>query len=176
MTKKPKGRRGRVPSQNTIIDHLDRMAGLSGYAIKSRSSDKKTNGDLDEQVKEFRPDLIIDPYTGISPRRVYEVEKTVSNNTIFKSLVSLLYFLSDNPNSVGTLVVPDRANKFAERCLEVMTEIIRNYDRGGRGAPLKIRIEIASFNEVVSEAERLEAWFQNGKKGAPPKSNFLPRV
>jgi hypothetical protein len=152
------------------------MAGISGYVIKSKSSDKKTDGDLGEQIKEFRPDLIIDPYSGNSPRRVYEVEKTVSNNTIFKSLVSLLYFLSNNPTSVGTLVVPDRANKFAEQCLDVMTEIIRNYDRGGRGAPLKIRIEIASFNEVTSGAERLEAWFESGKKGAPPKCHFLPRV
>jgi hypothetical protein len=176
MAKKTKGRRGRVPSQNTIIDYLDRMAGISGYVIKSRSSDQKTGGDLDEQVKQFRPDLIIDPYSGNSPRRVYEVEKTISNNTIFKSLVSLLYFLSNNPNSVGTLVVPDSANEFAEQCLSVMTEIIRNYDRGGRGAPLKIRIEIASFNEVASEAKRVETWFENGKKGAPPKNRFLPRV
>jgi hypothetical protein len=153
------------------------MAGISGYVISSRSSDKKGDeGDLGEQVKEFRPDVIIDPYSGNDPRRVYEVEKTVSNNTIFKSLVSLLYFLSKNSNSVGTLVVPDNANKFAERCLGVMTEIIRNYDRGGPGAPFKIRIGIASFNEIVREAERLETWFQNGKRGAQPKCQFLPRV
>jgi hypothetical protein len=175
MARISKARRGRVPSQETIINRLDRMAGISGYVITSKGTDKKTSGDLDEQVKEFRPDLIVDPYAG-NYRRVYEIEKTINNNTIFKSLVSLLYFLSKNPNSVGTLVVPDSGKKFAERCLSVVSEIIRNYDRSGRGAPIKIRIEIASFNEVVSEANRLETWFIGGKKGAPPKCDFLPRV
>jgi hypothetical protein len=106
MARISKARRGRVPSQETIINRLDRMAGISGYVITSKGTDKKTSGDLDEQVKEFRPDLIVDPYAG-NYRRVYEIEKTINNNTIFKSLVSLLYFLSKNPNSVGTLVVPD---------------------------------------------------------------------
>jgi hypothetical protein len=113
------------------------MAGLSGYLIQSKSSDRRTNEDVDKQVKDFRPDLIIDPYKGTSPRRVYEVEKTTNNNTIFKSLVSLFYFLSNNPSSVGTLVVPHSATKFAQRCLDVMIEIIRKYDRGILGAPIK---------------------------------------
>jgi hypothetical protein len=141
-----------------------------------KSSDKPVGGGLDKQVKEFRPDLIIDPYSGNSPRRVFEVERTITNNTIFKSLVSLLYFVSKNPNSVGTLVVPDSKSKFAEQCLDVMTEIIRGYDRGAAGAPIKIRIGIASFNEVTTDKDRLNNWFEKGRKGAPPKCEFLPRV
>jgi hypothetical protein len=155
MAKRAKTRRGRVPSQNAIIDHLDRIAGISGYVITSKSLDKKTQGrDLDEQIKDFRPDLIIEAYKG-NRRRVYEVEKTITNNTIFKSLVSLLYFLGRNPNSEGTLVVPDKKKAFAEQCLSVMSDIIRNYDRGGRGAPIKIRITVISFNDVLADARRI---------------------
>jgi hypothetical protein len=176
MAKQSKTRRGRVPSQNAIIDQLDRMAGISGYVITSKSADKKKQGrDLDEQIKEFRPDLIIDAYKG-NYRRVYEVERTVTNNTIFKSLVSLFYFLGKNPtSSEGALVVPDKGKLFAEQCLEVMSDIIRNYDRGYRGAPIKIRIEIVSFSEVVADAKRVERWF-DGRKGQPPKCKFLPRI
>jgi hypothetical protein len=176
MARKAKAKRGRVPSQNAIIDRLDRIAGISGYVITSKSIDKKKQGgDLEEEVKEFRPDLIIDAYSG-NVRRVYEVEKTITNHTIFKSLASLLYFLSKNTNSVGTLVVPEKGKAFAEQCLDVMSSIIRNYDRGGRGAPIKIRIEIVSFSEVVRDSSRIESWFTGGKKGAPPKCQFLPRV
>jgi hypothetical protein len=92
--KRSKIRRGRIPSQNTIINHLDRMAGISGYVVTSKSTDKKESSNLGEQIKEFRPDLIIEGYKG-NRRRVYEVERTISNNTIFKSLVSLLYFLEE---------------------------------------------------------------------------------
>ena len=71
----PKGKRGRVPSQNTIIHHLDRMAGISGDVITSKSADKKTaHHDLDVQLNQLRPDLIIDAYKG-NRRRVYEVER-----------------------------------------------------------------------------------------------------
>jgi hypothetical protein len=176
MVKKTAARRGRVPSQKRIIDHLDRMAGISGYVISSRSADKKTReAGLRTQIKEFRPDLIIDPYRG-ARRRVYEVERVISNNTIFKSLVSLLFFLSKNPRSDGVLVVPDKGKPFATECLGVMSEIIRNYDRGNLGAPIKIRIELASFAEVVDAARRLDKWFKGGRAGKPPKSTFLPRI
>lgn len=169
-------RRGRIPSQNAIIKHLDRLAGISGYVITAKSADKKTQSrDVDKEIKEFRPDLIIEPYKG-NYRRVYEVEKTITNNTIFKSLVSLLFFLGNNPNSEGVLVVPDKGKQFAERCLGVMSSIIRNYDRGGVGAPIKIRIEIVSFGEVVHDATVADTWFKAGKTGAPPKSKFLPRI
>jgi hypothetical protein len=173
--KRSKIRRGRIPSQNTIINHLDRMAGVSGYVVTSKSTDKKESGNLGEQIKEFRPDLIIEGYKG-NRRRVYEVERTMSNNTIFKSLVSLLYFLGRNQKSEGILVVPTKGKQFADQCLGVMSDIIRNYDRGGRGAPIKIRIEVVSFNEVVADAQRVEVWFKNGRKGQPPKCSFLPRV
>ncbi|HEX5507425.1 MAG TPA: hypothetical protein VFX37_02875 [Pseudolabrys sp.] len=152
------------------------MAGISGYAIVKKSADKKTRGlNLEEQIKDFRPDLVIDPYRGNS-RRVYEVEKTITNHTIFKSLASLLYFLSKNPKSDGALVVPDKKKEFAEQCLAVLSDIIRNYDRGERGAHIRIRINVVSFNEVVRHASKLEKWFGGGRKGQPPKCNFLPRV
>jgi hypothetical protein len=155
---------------------LERIAGISGYVITSKSADKKTrHRDPDQQIKEFRPDLIIEAYKG-TRRRVYEVEKTVTNNTIFKSLVSLLYFLGRNPISEGALVVPDKGKSFAQGCLEVVSDIVRNYDRGGKGAPLKIRVESVSFSEVVTDAKRIERWFIDGRKGQPPKCKFLPRV
>lgn len=171
-----KATRGRVPSQNTIIDYLDRMAGISGYVVASKSADQKNHHrDLDEQIKQFRPDLIIDAYKG-NARRVYEVEKTVNNNTIFKSLVSVLYFLGRNPGSEGVLVVPDRGKSFARGCLGVVSDIVRSYDRGGRGAPIKIRIDIVSFSDVVTDWKRSNGWFVAGRKGQPPKSKFMPRV
>jgi hypothetical protein len=151
------------------------MAGISGYVVTSKSTDKRESSNLGEQIKEFRPDLIIEGYRG-HRRRVYEVERTISNNTIFKSLASLLYFLGRNQNSEGVLVVPTKGKPFADQCLGAMSDIIRNYDRGSRGAPIKIRIEVVSFNEVVADAQRIEAWFKNGRKGQPPKCSFVPRV
>jgi hypothetical protein len=152
------------------------MAGISGYVITSKSVDKRDRGrGIDAQIKEFRPDLIIEGYRG-KRRRVYEVERTITNNTIFKSLVSLLYFLGKNPKSEGILVVPDKGKQFAKQCLEAMSNIIRSYDRGRRGAPTKIRVDVVSFNEVVGDAERLERWFTGGRKGQPPKSSLVPRV
>jgi hypothetical protein len=145
---KKSNRKGPVPSQNKIIDRLDRLAGISGYVITQKSADKKLSDKVDQEVKDFRPDLIIDPYEG-QGRRVYEVEKTVTNNTIFKSLISLLYFLGNNPKSEGVLVVPDKKKEFTEQCGDVLANIIRNYDRGRVGAPIKFRVSIISFSEVT---------------------------
>jgi hypothetical protein len=46
-------RRGRIPSQNSIIKHHDRLAGISGYVITAKSADKKTQSrDVDKEIKE----------------------------------------------------------------------------------------------------------------------------
>jgi len=172
---KQKAKKGPVPTQNTIIARLDRLAGISGYVITQKSTDKKLSGAVDKEVKDFRPDLIIDPYINTG-RRVYEVEKTVSNNTIFKSLISLLYFLQNNPKSEGTLVVPDKRKLFAETCLGVLTKIIRSYDNRKNGAPIKIRVAVISFGEVTEASAKAEKWLSGGKIGQPPKCKFLPRV
>ncbi len=50
MARMSKARRCHVPSQETIINRRDRMAGISGYVITSKGTDKKTSGDLNEQV------------------------------------------------------------------------------------------------------------------------------
>ncbi len=167
--------KGRVPTQNTIISRLESLAEKSGYVVQTRGADKKKTGALAEDIKRFLPDLILDAYRGAS-RYVFEVEKTITNQTIFKSLTSLLYFLCKNKKSKGVLVVPGRNRLFAAECLNVITEIIRGYDRGGRGARMKIFVEVVSFDEVTDNEKKVSKWFTGGKKGPPPKCKFLPRA
>ncbi len=123
--------RGPLPTQPTMIDRLAILSELHGYKCNKTKKDKNT-----ESIKVFYPDLVAEPHKN-APRRVFEVEVTVTNNTIFKSLVSVFTFLAENSKSCGHLVVPKAKVEFAEKCTKHLIWIIRTCDRGTKGAPIK---------------------------------------
>src|SRR5207245_11557868 len=97
---------GRQPTQNRIIDMLDEIGNYKGYWSVPRSKSKK-NPRSQELKGEFRPDLVMNPSirsSGVA--KVVEVESTVTNNTISKSIFSLLDHIARNPGTNGYLFVP----------------------------------------------------------------------
>ncbi len=167
MARKP----GKPLSQSTAIKRLESLAKKYGYNTTLRKKDAKQ-----EAEKTFLPDLIADP-VGKSKKRVFEVEKTVTNNTIFKSLASLLSFMRRNKGSFGFIVVPDKHHKFVEECKSELTKIIRFYSKSRKGAPTKIRLQVIGFNEVSNALKIIEEWEElPGKKRGPrPKCEFFPK-
>jgi hypothetical protein len=124
--------------------------------------------------KKFLPDVIAEPLYGTF-RRFFEVEATVTNNTVYKSLASLLHFVAKN-DVEGYLVVPDKNKDFAQECLGDLREIIRAYSRTTRGRYPKVRLSILTFGEVRDHESRVLVWRENGKMGRPPVCPFFPRV
>jgi hypothetical protein len=160
-------------SQNRTINDIKTIAENHGYKTDLRGKDKKTKDDAD--VKKFLPDLIATPFKG-KRRQVFEVEKTISNNTVFKSIASLLYFLTKNDDeSEGYLVVPNKHLKFSSRCLDAMKEIIRRFSKKMKGQNPKIRVDVITFEQIAKDEKKVTDWDSKGRKGQPPKCKYLPR-
>src|SRR2546428_6601859 len=105
--------RGKQPTQNRIIDMLDVIGKWKGYVSDLRSKSKKPSK-TEELKGEFRPDLIMTPSIGSKKApKVVEVESTVNNHTVSKSIFSLLDHMARNPGTKGYLVVPARGVRFA---------------------------------------------------------------
>jgi len=156
-------------TQKAIQKKLEYLGQNHGYVVSLR----KKAPDKNAGVKKFLPDAIMKPYNS-NNTRVFEVEKNVSNNTLFKSLASLLYYNSHN-DSVAYLIVPGNKKTFAEGCLEAFKLIIRHHAKVVPGKHPKVRCEILTFEEVKKQAEKLERRLMAGGVGAPSKCDFLPR-
>lgn len=169
LAKRKAARRGPKWKQNRVIEELESIATSHGYKTSARKGETYT-----ETGKEFRPDLIAKPLKG-RVHRVFEVEYTVNNNTVFKSLASLLYYLSNHDGSVGALVVPAAELAFLEKCLDTEIEIIRHFNKKVKGANPKIEIALVSFEDVEADAAKVNKWEAGGRIGQPPKCRYLPR-
>lgn len=164
--------RGAPPTQNTVIKLLREIGEKRCYVINLRSQ-PKNKMDLD---KEFRPDILAEHAMNMKARIVFEVEATVTNNTIFKSIMSLLYTIHKKLAVSGCLVIPDKHKDFATQCLNIAFEVTRSFGRRVRGANKKIPISIATFNQVRKEHKKFEDWWhKNKRQGQPPKSELFPR-
>jgi hypothetical protein len=141
-----------------------------GYAIHKRKKDPSHDPDL----KKFLPDLIAQPHKG-KGKLVFEVETTVSNNTIFKSLLSLLTALSSGGCTQAYLVVPESGVKFTEQCLESTKLVIKRFGKKALGAYPKIHLEILSAKAVTEHNAKAKTYARNGRIGQPPKCPFMPR-
>ena len=98
-------------NKSRITSSLILLAGLSDYQVTP---------------SKFPRGIIAAPHKG-KCNCVYGVEATVTNNTIYKSLASLLSFLVKYPNSSAYLVVPQKHGPVALECQDNMTKIIRSF-------------------------------------------------
>lgn len=164
------GRRTGPRKQPSAIKCIEFIAAIHGYRTKARSKDTKA-GAAD---KKFLPDVVAIPVKG-KGRRVFEVEATVSNNTIYKSLISLLTSLQTGAEK-AYLVVPDKSIEFAQGCFLHLKSLVRHFSPSSRGAPKKIKLEIVGFSEVAESYAKARKYDDNGSIGQPPKCSFLPRI
>lgn len=162
--------KGAPRKQPSIIKILEEISKNNGYIVTARKKDKSKK----EDEKKFFPDIIANPYKG-QGQFVFEVEKTVTNNTIYKSIASLLDMLKNGSHS-AYLVVPKNQVQFADKCLKHMKSIINFFGKSGKGANPKINLSVISFDSVNEYYIKMTKWIDNGKKGQPPKCSFLKRV
>ncbi|MEO8742735.1 MAG: hypothetical protein ABI365_06025 [Lysobacteraceae bacterium] len=154
--------------QPSAIKCIEFIAATHGYQVQTRKKDPSAR----PLEKKFLPDVVAKHHKG-SGKRVFEVEATVTNNTIYKSLLSLLTSLK-SPTTMAYLVVPPGKVKFAEGCFNNLKSVIRHFSRKGQGAPVKIRLEILGFDEIGEHYAKAKRYNEN-KIGQPPKCPFLPR-
>ena len=156
-------------TQAAAIKCLRIIAENHGYKHQTRKQDPSPL----PVEKKFLPDLIATRYKG-KKKRVFEVEANVTNNTVYKSLFSLLNALKAGA-TIAYLVVPKHRVDFASNCLTNVRNVIRHYSKPGKGRPPKINIEILSFSEVGVDCAKAKKYEENGRIGSPPKCPFLPR-
>lgn len=162
--------KGAPRKQPRIISSLVMLAGANGYQVTPRKKDPAHS----PEDKKFLPDIIASPFRGKN-KCVFEVEATVNNNTIYKSLASLLSFLVKYPNSSAYLVVPQKHGPFALECQDNMKKIIRGFGKSVKGANPKINLAVLTFEQIKADEEKQKKWVLNGRVGAPPKCKYFPR-
>lgn len=160
---------GAPMKQPGLIKALKFIAETHGYSAKERKKDPT----VDPESKKFLPDLVATPFKGTA-KRVFEVEVTISNNTIYKSLFSLLTALT-NGTSQAYLVVPTKSLEFVEGCLANVTHVVRHFSKSAKGAYPKMKITLVGSEEVTQHYKKAKTYIENGKSGAPPKCHFFPR-
>jgi hypothetical protein len=141
----------------------------TGTETGKGSDDRKSDGE-----KAFYPDLKASPIKG-SSYRFFEVEITVNNNTLFKSLVSLLHFVAKHGGS-GYLVFPTREEEFATKCLETLVAIIRAFGKTLPGRDPQIPVAVVTVERVAADETKHDDWDGRGRKGRPPECAYLPRT
>lgn len=155
--------------QPSAIKCIEVIAQTHGYIVQARKKDPKVSPD----EKRFLPDVVAQPFKG-KGKRVFEVEATVTNNTIYKSLLSLLTSLK-NGTVAAYLVIPDKHLEFAEGCFANLKSVIRYYSKAANGAYPKIKLEILGFSSVAEHYVKARKYDDGGRIGQPPKCPFLPR-
>lgn len=154
-----------------IIDYISHLAGPNGYRVAPHKKDYAQSS----EEKKFLPDVIADQFKG-NEKRVFEVETSVTNNTVFKSLVSILTFLVKHESSHGYLVVPKKQeHDFAEKSFNHLKKVIRGFGKKVKGANPKIHLTVITFQQVKEDFDKHNKWFQAGKVGQPPKCKFFPK-
>ncbi|TLY53694.1 MAG: hypothetical protein E6K53_00085 [Gammaproteobacteria bacterium] len=158
-------------TQPAIIDALQHIAEAHGYRVTTRKKDgAKAPGD-----KKFLPDVVATPYKG-NGKRVFEVEVTITNNTVYKSIFSLLTALK-NGAAEGYLVVPKKKDvAFAEGCMANVRAVIKHFSKSALGANKKIKLVVLAVSDVGTHAAKAKKYVAGGCVGQPPKCPFLPRV
>ncbi len=157
-------------TQKGLINALELIGQTHGYVVQKRKKDPSHDPDL----KKFHPDLIARPHKG-SGKRVFEVEISISNNTIFKSLLSLLTALSSGGCTHAYLVVPESGVDFAEKCFLSLHLVIKHFGKKSLGRHPKIQLEILGAKQVTEDNAATKKYLANGHKGQPPKCLFMPR-
>jgi hypothetical protein len=152
-------------TQKKVQSLLEQLASRRGYHVSAR---KKLTG----VVKDFRPDIVAKPPTGKADR-IFEIEKNVSNNTIFKSIMSILYGIS-SAAAEGYLVVPGNRVRFAKSCIDATRLVIQRFSKKVRGAHPKVRLSVVSFENVRSHLKDVEKWDSNGRPRGVPRVPYLP--
>jgi hypothetical protein len=160
----------RPRKQPSTIGILQFIAESNGYRVTTRKKDKKQ----DPEEKKFLPDLVASPFRG-KGKCVFEVEATVTNNTIYKSLFSLLTALKGDADE-AYLVVPAGKVSFAKGCLSNVRSIIKCFSKSVRGASPKIKLDVLSFEDAAEHYDRAKKYEDRGKAGRPPKCPFFLRV
>lgn len=155
--------------QPSAIKCIELIAQTHGYTVQTRKKDPKVSGD----EKKFLPDVVAQPFKG-KGKRVFEVEATVTNNTIYKSLLSLLTSLKHG-TAAAYLVVPDKHLEFTEGCFANLKSVIRYYSKSANGTYPKIKLEILGFSSVAEHYKKAKKYEDSGRIGQPPKCQFLPR-
>jgi hypothetical protein len=164
-----KRKSGRPRSQPRTERALETLAQANGYTFRARKKDPvPATGE-----KKFLPDLIAEPVHG-TYKRIFEVEATVNNNTIYKSIASLLHYLAKYEGD-GYLVVADKGKDFAQGCLDEFKRIVHAFSKTTSGRHPKVPLSIIAFSEVKDHEQKVLSWLKNGKKGRPPVCPFFPR-
>jgi len=156
--------------QPRIIKYLSDLARRNFYQVETCKKDPAQSS----EEKKFLPDVIAVPLKG-KGERVFEVEKNVTNNTVFKSLVAILSFLVKHKHSHGYLVVPEKNRAFAEQSCNHLKKIIHGFGKRVQGANRKINLTVVTFQQVKKDFNKHDKWFQAGKVGQPPKCKLFPK-
>lgn len=130
----------------------------------------------DKGRKGFRPDVVATPNSKAGrATQVFEVEANISNNTVYKSLFSLLRYVGRRKGSVGYFVCPPESMGFVRQCISDLVDVIRVFGRKVRGRQRGIPLDVLSFEDVRSAYGRRKSYDDQGGRGRPPKCSFLPR-
>ena len=156
--------------QPSTIKCIEFVAQTHGYQVSVRKKDPKAS----PIEKRFLPDLVVQPHKG-KGKRVFEVEATVTNNTIYKSLLSLFTALKSPAPVTAYLVVPANKIQFAQGCFDNLKSVIRHFSKKVKGPSPKIRLEILSFSQIGEHYAKAKKYDTGGRIGQPPKCPFLPR-
>lgn len=156
--------------QPSAIRCIEFIAQTHHYTVRTRKKDRKSP--VDE--KTFLPDVVAVPNRG-KVKRVFEVEASVTNNTVYKSLSSLLTSLKTG-NVVTYLVVPDKRVEFAKGCFANLKSVIRFFSKDAKGAYPKIKLDVIGFSDIAKHHAKAKKYEESNRIGPPPKCPFLPRA
>ena len=160
---------GRQPTQNRVIDLLSEIASRKGYSYKQREKPKRVTRE-EELQGAFRPDLVLTPAIGfnVAPK-VLEVESTVNNQTVCKSVFSLLDYMTKVKGTKGFLVVPASRRAFAADKVRAIKDILERLQGSSKGRKRATTMTVLTFDQVRNYHERLDRYDRQGRHGQPPK-------
>lgn len=123
----------------TILNHYD----FDNDHVTCRCKDKSSKN------QSFYPDIVARKN---KCKFVYEIEATVNNNTIFKSISSLMKFIRENSNNGITikafLVVPSCSVSHAKKCLGTTRDLL-SYFSNDNFVTIKLsKMQIVNFDRV----------------------------
>ncbi len=162
---------GAPRKQPRVVNSLKYLAGANGYQV----TDRKKDPALSEDEKKFLPDIIATPFKKGKNLKVFEVEKTISNSTISKSLISLLTFITKHSHAKAFLVVPAKSKEFAEGCWFNLESIIRHYGKRVKGANPHIPLTFLTFEDITEDEGKRKKFIANEGIGKPPVCRYFPR-
>ncbi len=157
---------GKEPTKpSTIAKYIEDM----GDPYWKFSKGKK----VEAENKSYQPDL----YGKIRPNtkkywgdRVFEIEKNPTYS-YYKSMVSLLVYVSENRGAKGFLCVPLKDKDKAEDLVKCFRELISTIKKGTGPKTAIGRISVYTFRDIQNDYRRFKE--ARGKKGPKPKAGFF---